>query len=84
MTVCAWIPAFAGMTGLVQRDAAVVWAVCNAGLMNQAPTRLCYVRVTYRGVQRGEAPLRSSSSPKIGDEGVESGIAQEGWWSLSS
>jgi hypothetical protein len=41
----------------VQQNAGGVRGVCNMGLMNQAPTRLRFVRAPHWGVQRGEAPL---------------------------
>jgi hypothetical protein len=49
----------------VQRNAVGVRGVSNTGLMNQAPTRPCFACATYRGVQRGFAPLRFLSSLKI-------------------
>ena len=33
--------------------------------------KLRFARATHRGVQRGEAPLRSSSSPKTAGKGIE-------------
>ena len=33
--------------------------------------KLRFARATHRGVQRGEAPLRSFRSPKSGGQGVE-------------
>jgi|GEM_PF-4503096 len=35
-------------------------------------------RTARRGVQRGEAPLRSFYPPRLGAKGVESGILQKG------
>ena len=58
-----WIPAFAGMTEQVQTAS----QERVLGIMGKV--RLA--RATRRGVQRGETPLRSLPSPKIGGLGVD-------------
>jgi len=59
------------LTLTLTADFAWLYPPCNMGLMNQAPTRLRFLRSTYQGVQRGEAPLRYSSFPPLlkGDPG---------------